>query len=595
MGAMVKKNFIYFLSLLFNQWLMISCAQDFNLIYSSIFVLLDKTIVDVAKDGIHFFDAQLNIENTSHFVKFTDPLESIEVASRTSFSQFSQKYDEYILILCRRIIYIFDKQHNLKSNFSLDDSIQDIYGKSKYIIAYKKINESLHYLIRYSDSNSHHILHYEFNLSSSNVENTTENPIDTININVGEFSISVYCSFMSSTNINHDILSCFYVSAKNNNIKLMNSVSYDPENNFNEIDSLRYNITVNFWESDHKYFEGITNEKKDKVLFYFFHQNSFWGTFDYTNHFSDFVSINGSNDFLREYYGHKLFYFRETKEFIIFSSFNNCTKFIMVFHSNLAIHYKGFLDNRINCWQPGPNNIFYNGNNYTIIYEDNRARANSYGAEKIPINELSLIIVEQSNPSTISYNKETNIITDKITTTEPTIITTEPTIITTEPTIITTEPTIITTEPTIITTEPTIITTEPTIITTEPTIITTEPTITTTEPTIITTEPTIITTEPTIITTEPTIITTEPTIITTEPTIITTEPTIITTEPTIIITEPTIITTEPTIITTEPTIITTEPTITTTEPTIIATEPIISTANIMESTFITAETEIKNS
>ena len=210
MGSITKKYFIYFLSLLFNQWLMISNETEFNLIYSSIFVLLDKTIVDVAEDGIHFFDAQLNTEDTSYFVQFTVPLEK-DVASRTSFSQFSQEYDEYILILCRRIIYIFDKQHNLISNFSLDESIQDTYDRGKYIIAYKKINESLHYLIRYSDSSSHHILHYEFNLSSSNVENITENPKDTIIINDDIYSSSVYCSFMSSTDINHDILKIDFI------------------------------------------------------------------------------------------------------------------------------------------------------------------------------------------------------------------------------------------------------------------------------------------------------------------------------------------------------------------------------------------------
>ena len=402
MDGIAKKYFIYFLSLLLNQWLMISSETEFNLTYSSIFVLLDKTIVDVAQDGIHFFDAQLNNENTSHFVQFTVPLENKETSSRISFDQFSQEYDEYILILCRRIIYIFDKQHNLKSNFSLDESIQEINDKSKYIIAYKKIDESLHYLIRYSDYTSHYIQHYKFNLNSLNVENIVENPIDRIVINDGIYPNSAYCSFMSYTDINHDILSCFYV-CRQTNIILMNTVSYDPEKNFNEIDSLRYNITINFWNGETIYFEGKTNEEKDKVLFYFYQEDYFWGTFDYTNHFSDFVPIDGTRNLVYNYFGHKLLYFRDTKEFIAFSSFNlKCTKFIMVFHYNLTIKYKGILDNGIHCWDIGPNNIFYNGNNYTIIYEDirDRSNGNSYSAVKVPINELSLAPLEPSNPST---------------------------------------------------------------------------------------------------------------------------------------------------------------------------------------------------
>ena len=258
----------------------------------------------------------------------------------------------------------------------------------------------------------------------------------------------------------------------------------------------------------------------------------------------------------------------------------------------------------------------------TNIIIDEKSEISINVTNKIITNEPKTITTEP----TIITTEPTIITTElnNIITTEPTIITTEPTIITNEPIIITNEPEIITTEPTIINTEPTIITTElnniitnePTIITTEPTIITNEPTIITTElnniitnePTIITTEPTIITNEPIIITNEPETITTEPTIITTEPTIITTElnniitnePTIIATEPTIITNEPTIITNEPNIITNEPTIITTEPnTIITTESTIITTEPntIITvgpTVNILESTIITTEIEIKN-
>ena len=587
MSVFNKKNFIYFLSFLFNEWLMVSSETEFNLIYSSIFVLLDKTIVDVAKDGIHFFNDQLNIEDNSHFVNFTDPLGGVNDLYKISIAQFSGQYDdEYLLILCRRIIYIFDKQHNLTSNFSLDETIPDYSNIVKYIIPYKKLNESLHYLIRYSDYSSHHILHYKFNLSSLNVENISN---DTIIINDGINPNSVYCSFMTplpSTDIDHYILNCFYVSS-NTNKKYMNSVSYDPERNFNEIGLLRYNITFDFWQGDGIFFEGIINEEKDKVLFYFRQNICYWGTFDYRNLFSDFVPANGQNPMQYSYYGHKLFYFRDTKEFIVMSSLGEkCQRFIMVFHSNLTINYKGILDFG-QCQEIFGHNMFYNGNNYMIIYEDKRMRSNeyAYGAGIISINELNFTSAKPSITSTIPYNQETNIITDKITTTEPTIITTEPTIITTELTIITNEPTIITTESTIITNEPTIITNEPKIITDEPTIITTELTIITTEPTIITTELTIITNEPTIITTELTIITTEPTIITTELTIITNEPTIITTELTIITNEPTIITDEPTFITNKPEIITDEPIISTFEPTM----------NILKSTNIIEETDnIKN-
>ena len=232
MGSITKKYFIYFLSLLFNQWLMISSETEFNLIYSSIFVLLDKTIVDVAKDGIHFFDGQLNIEDTSRFINFEVPLKSNDEIANISISQFSKESGEYLLILCRRLLYIFDKEHNLITNFNIDESIPENNERIKYIIAYKKEDEYLHYLIRYSVDKYHHIEHYIFNLDSSNDENIFE--ISKV-INDDIYPKSVYCSFMtplSSFGFDHNILNCFYVSEKDHKNYII-SVSYDPDDIFN--------------------------------------------------------------------------------------------------------------------------------------------------------------------------------------------------------------------------------------------------------------------------------------------------------------------------------------------------------------------------
>jgi len=490
MGVITKTYFIYYFSLFFNQWLIVANSEtEFNLIYSTIFVLLDKTIVDVAIDGIHFFDEHLENEDTSHFVNFTVPLQNNDDISKVSISQFSRESGEYLLILYKKLLYIFDKDHNLIRNFNIDEkgSIGEIGDNIIYVIAYKKESKFLHFVIRYSVNYAHHILHYNLYVNSSNSENIEEseeievienNPINTRIINECNNPKSVYCSFMAppSTDIDHDILNCFYVSTQTNKI-YMNSVSYDPEDDYNKIVSLRYNISFDFWKGDGKFFGGITNEEKDKVLFYFRQELCYWGSFDYTNLFSDFVPASDSKDTAYNYFGHKLFYFRDTKEFITMSSYGNkCQKFIMVLNSDMTIKYKGDLDFG-GCYNIGPYNMIYNGNNYSIIHEETRNSVNIYGARITPINELGFFHLEPSNPSTIPHNQETTIITDKITTIESTIITTEPTIITTEPTISTTEPTISTTGPTISTTEPTIITDEPTIITNKPTINTIEPTI----------------------------------------------------------------------------------------------------------------------
>mgnify|MGYP006873012459 CR=1 FL=1 len=578
MGIVAKKYFIYFVLLLFNQWLLIiGIETEFNLIYSSMFVLLDNKIVDVAKDGIHFFDEQLKNEDTSHALNFTVPL-TLNDISTISINQFSEEYGEYILILCKRILYIFDKEHNLITNISFEEIIGE---NNNHIIAYKKENEYLHFIIRYTadGDNFHIILHYKYNLNSLDDENISKNLTDTITISDGIYPKSNYCLFMtplSSTGIDHDILNCFYVSSKTTYI-LMNSISYDPANNFNEIDSLRYNIPFNFWKGDGMFFGAITNEEKDKVLFYFRQDICYWGTFDYTNLFSDFVPGSDAQNLAYNNYGHKLFYFRETREFIALSSFGDkCQKFIIVYHSNLKINYKGILDFGA-CWEIGPNNIIYNGNNYTIIYEDTHQgkNGNAYSARTIPINEIGFTNLQPLNPSTIPNNQE-----NKITT-----------IITTQLIIITTQPIIVTTLPIITTTHPTITTTHPTITTTQPIIITTQPIITTTQPIITTTQNIITTTQNTITTTQNIITTTQNIITTTQPIITSSQPLITTTQSIITTTQSIITTTQPIITTTQPIITTTQPIITSTEAAIITTQPKM---NILESTIITEETEIKN-
>ena len=130
MIAIIKNYFSLFLSLLFNLWLIVNNEKVYldNLIYSSTLVLLNNKIIDVAQDGIHFFDEQFQNEEITNFIKFSENL-TLNDYSKISISQFSQENEEYILVLCKRILYIFDKNHNLIINISLYDSICIQNGK----------------------------------------------------------------------------------------------------------------------------------------------------------------------------------------------------------------------------------------------------------------------------------------------------------------------------------------------------------------------------------------------------------------------------------------------------------------------------------
>ena len=105
-----------------------------NFEYISTLVLLDNKIVAVAKDGIHFFDEEFINENNSKFINFTEPLEKDKIET-VFLSQFSIENDGYILILCKGIVYIFDKEKNFIKNISIEDSISKVINN---LISYKK-------------------------------------------------------------------------------------------------------------------------------------------------------------------------------------------------------------------------------------------------------------------------------------------------------------------------------------------------------------------------------------------------------------------------------------------------------------------------
>jgi hypothetical protein len=317
MIAIIKKYFSLFLSLFLNLWLIVSNEKVYldNIMYSSTLVLLDNKIVDVSQNGIHFFDEQFENEESNHFYPFTENLNIYTGDySKIAMTQFSKEYEEYILILCKSILYIFDKEHNLIIDINLYESIQDIDNK---IIAYKKENDYLHFIITSMDSQYYNIIPFKFDLNNNTTEIITENK-RVINSKI--YKKAFHCLFMAPLpfpSINYDILNCFYISFSSWPVQLY-TTSYDPEQNFKEINSLEYNIEFDCFAGDALFFAAITNNNKSKTLLYMLHNTSppAWVTFDYRNHFSSIVKEKDINNLFYGGYGHKIFYFNNTKEFI---------------------------------------------------------------------------------------------------------------------------------------------------------------------------------------------------------------------------------------------------------------------------------------
>ena len=118
------------------------------------------------------------------------------------------------------------------------------------------------------------------------------------------------------------------------------------------------NLYFNFWIilktlisvlTPQSYFiSAKTNEDKKQAIIYTIstNSNSFWTNFNFEEGFSVIYQPTKDKSPIIFSYGflyHKLFYFYKTQEFVLSSTYNNCDKYIIVFHRNLTLYYEGIL------------------------------------------------------------------------------------------------------------------------------------------------------------------------------------------------------------------------------------------------------------
>ena len=282
--------------------------------YPNSLILLDSSQVIVAKDGIHFFDSNMVNEDNTKYINFTisksDEFESLYM------TQFENKYDGYIIILINNITYIFDSNKNLIKTQSL---LGEINGKHYCIVPYKKEDNKLNFIISYVEKTNIILESCVFDLS--NTENNIlidKKTIPTLNHkgNQAEALEGLYCLLMSppiDLSINNDLLTCFGSVHPETTVF---SVSYNPERNLEEIESLRVYQSHTEISYNPRYISAKTNEYKQKALVYIvFGSSPYWATFDYNKNFSDIYKegLNG-NSLYFEYWKINLYYFDQTKE-----------------------------------------------------------------------------------------------------------------------------------------------------------------------------------------------------------------------------------------------------------------------------------------
>ena len=278
-------------------FLLISIIQSDIKLYPSILTLLNQRLILVANEGIHFYDSNLENEETEKLIPLN--ITTNEENYKTALAQFSEDNDGYILILVKNIIYIF--QPDGKFIFSLD--LSDYLDGSYYCITpYKKIDNNLHYIISYSNLVNNIILDYFiFDLSSHS--NSHQKLIFDVLVQsenrVPTQIVGTTCLFLLNS-IYDEVLTCFY------GLKYpfeIHARSFDPNNNFNEFtDIFKYvSYDTNIFQSSPPFLSAITNFNRTEAFICFIHQKHYWLTFDFYSHFSSYTMNEGDYTLLGYY------------------------------------------------------------------------------------------------------------------------------------------------------------------------------------------------------------------------------------------------------------------------------------------------------
>ena len=351
---------VYITILLFIKTHAISLKEDD---YVSSLRLLNGKHAIVAKDGIHFYNKEFNEEITKK-VDFNFSISSDNMG-QIRMAQFSEDNGEFILILINNVLYIFDGNENELISIKLGHRIKPI---NYSLIPNKKSNNHLYFIISYVYSNSLILINCKYSLIIKNVKKEKKifyvQDLDTDLKGARCIFMNPPLSLLHSPN---SILTCFYYTNKE-----IFSIFFKQDNNLNEIISLKSNISIPVISNGSIYLNTKTNENKQKALIYMLLDNNiFWLTFDFINKFSNIFQERFDKILSSKYDKLKLFYFKETREFILVSSFINCHKLIMIYNNDFNLKYKGIIHDEYSKYNFSDCNVFftlsYDGNNYQII------------------------------------------------------------------------------------------------------------------------------------------------------------------------------------------------------------------------------------
>ena len=353
-----------------------------NIIYPYLLTLINKNIIMLASDGIHFYDSTLKSEDSSKKITFDEDSQILkkEDFSKTAMVQFPAEHGGYIMILVIDTIYFFDSEGMHIDSKNLSEYINSEYY---YLIPYKKENNNLHYIISFKNAEKNYTLtHFTFNIDSHLNENVMIKRLKVTvqinnNNNIGN-AAGLSCLFMSHPSYDHDILVCFYATYYPTEI---HSRSFDPNNGFEELTEYFKYYSEDYSTPFPNYVKAVTNPNKQKALILLNSQCLYTMTFDFNNFFSEFKNENVDKycNLDASFYRNKIIYFTESHEYIFISSLYGSPRVpIIIFNEDFTLKQKGYFQAGQNIYAIYAMSSFWNGENYTLIFDNGNSPENAF-------------------------------------------------------------------------------------------------------------------------------------------------------------------------------------------------------------------------
>ena len=246
--------------------------------------LLNKENILVINNGIHFFDEALSEEYSTKYIPFETVInkDAPNNFGKINIVQFSEENGKYILVLALDKMYFITYEYDLLTSIDLSSNFEHLNSKYYSLIPYKKVDNSLHYIISQINSDEKSFTLYYFTFKLDDYSNTLSNS-KNINAKVQNYNANslggLSCLFITEQSLNKDLLTCFYHASYPYEIQ---SRVFDPDD-FEE--KTEYFKELQY-DAQSVHLNAITNNSKQKAFIILIIGCIYKLSFDFNNFFS---------------------------------------------------------------------------------------------------------------------------------------------------------------------------------------------------------------------------------------------------------------------------------------------------------------------